>query len=77
MTYHSKMDKKGRIVIPSMLREKYMFEEVEIHEESGKLIIEGMEKITDPIAYLASIKIKTKKSPKEMKKEVQKLMESE
>ncbi len=72
--YHISLDKKGRIVIPSAIREKYGLEEVELREENGKIVLEPIQHIDDPIAYLASFSIKTKKSPKELKKEAQELM---
>lgn len=70
--YLSKVDKKGRIQLPLEVREAAgIYGQVLIEKEKGELHIKPLPNIADPVKFLSSLNIKTKKSPVEMKKEAE------
>ena len=69
-----KVDGKGRVHLPIELRKRMKIEDQLIaKEEKNTLVMKPIKKIEDPVAFLSSIKFKTKKSPKEMKREAEAL----
>lgn len=67
-----KVDKKGRIQLPMQVREQVgIYGQVLLEQDKVGLKIKPLPKIEDPIQYLASINIKTKKNPVEMKREAE------
>ena len=67
-----RVDRKGRVLVPKELREELEMESEVIAEKRGKtLVLKPVEKIGDPIKFLASFRIKSKKTPVEMKHEAQ------
>lgn len=72
------VDKKGRLHIPMDLRKKAgIKDQVIVEKEKNLLIVRPVSKIKDPVEFLASISIKTKKTPLEMKRESEKVFERE
>lgn len=70
-----KLDEKGRLHLPKDLREEMGLEgEVLAEKHRQSLEIKPSKKPKDPLQVLLSIRIKTDKSPAEMKKEAQKAM---
>ena len=68
----SEIDKKGRVHIPKYIRKNLELEnDIILEIEDDKLIIKPMNKIKDPVKFLSSINIKTKKYPAEMKREAE------
>ena len=68
------VDKKGRLHLPKYLRKSARIKnQVIVKIENHNLIIKAIEEIEDPIEFLSSIKIKTKKTPVEMKREAESL----
>ncbi len=66
------VDKKGRIHLPKKLREDLgISEHVVAEKESDMLILKPTKKISDPLTFLTSFQIKTKKTPVEMKREAE------
>ena len=66
------VDGKGRIHVPLFIRQTLGIEEQVIVEvEKGLLIVRPVKKIDDPVAFLSSCNIKTKKTPVEMKREAE------
>ncbi len=66
------VDGKGRIHLPKELREEIGIEDhVLVERERDLLILKPVKKIVDPIKFLSSISVKTKKSPVEMKRETE------
>ena len=64
------VDGKGRVHLPIEIRKQIGIEDkVMVEIENNMLVLKPVEKIEDPIAFLSSINIKTKKSPLEMKRE--------
>jgi len=67
------VDKKGRLHIPMELRkEAGIKDQVLVEREKDILILRSVKEIEDPIKFLSSISVKTKKSPVEMKREAEK-----
>ena len=68
------LDNKGRILLPKELREELELGNQVLLEKKGKeLIIKPLKKIEDPLEFLCSINIKTKKTPLEMKREAEEM----
>lgn len=66
------VDKKGRVHLPLEWRRRLKIKNyVVVEQEKQMLIIKPVEDIGDPISYLSSIHVKTKKSPLEMKREAE------
>ncbi|MBI2146938.1 division/cell wall cluster transcriptional repressor MraZ [Candidatus Woesearchaeota archaeon] len=66
------VDKKGRIHVPQELREEIgITDHVMIMPQNHELVIKALPKIDDPVKFLSSINIKTKKTPLEMKREAE------
>ncbi len=66
------VDGKGRIHVPLPIRQALGIEEqVVVEVEKGFLLIRPVKRIEDPVAFLASFNIKTKKTPVEMKREAE------
>ena len=67
-----KMDSKGRIVIPAELRKEMSISHAVIAKtDKGRILLKPLERIEDPLEYLSSIKIRTKKTPVQMKREAE------
>jgi len=72
------VDQKGRVHLPKEVRKLLKIEDHVIAEvEGNRLVIKPTEKIDDPLAFLSSINVKTKKSPVEMKREAEGVLEHE
>lgn len=72
-----KVDKKGRIQLPLMVREEAgMYGQVALHQEKSGFKIMPLPKLGDPLKFLTTINIKTKKNPVEMKREAEGVFES-
>ena len=72
------VDQKGRVHLPKEVRKLLKIEDHVIAEiEVNRLVIKPTEKIDDPLAFLSSINVKTKKSPVEMKREAEGVLEHE
>lgn len=68
------VDGKGRVHIPIEVRKEMgIHDQVLLEREKGLLILKPVKKIGDPIEFLSSISVKTKKTPVEMKKEAEKV----
>ncbi len=66
------VDKKGRIHVPIRLREELgIGDQVLAEKRENVLMLQPMRKISDPLKFLCSINIKTKKTPVEMKREAE------
>lgn len=66
------VDKKGRIHVPRELREEVgITDQIIMVQQDHELIIKPLSKIEDPLKFLLSINIKTKKTPLEMKREAE------
>ena len=66
------VDKKGRMHLPRELRENLgIADQVLVEKERGTLIVKPVKKIDDPVMFLSSLNVKTKKSPVEMKREAE------
>ena len=66
------VDGKGRIHLPLQLRKEIGIEnQVLVEREEDLLILKPIKKIEDPIKFLSSINIKTKKTPVEMKRDAE------
>lgn len=64
------VDAKGRINLPLEWRRKLKIKDhVVVEQEKQMLILKAVEDIGDPVSYLSSLRLKTKKSPLEMKRE--------
>ncbi len=71
-SYLLSFDQKGRLHIPLKVREEAgMYGQVLVEEKQHTLVIKPLPRIDDPLAYLASINIKTKKTPVQMKREAE------
>lgn len=66
------VDGKGRVHLPIELRKQMKIEDTVLVEvEKNLLILKPMQKIEDPISFLADINVKTHKTPVEMKREAE------
>ncbi len=66
------VDKKGRVQLPSDIRKNMKIEDSIIMEtERNTLVLKPLKKIEEPLAFLSSINVKTKKTPVEMKREAE------
>lgn len=66
------VDRKGRLHLPLSLREEMgMNDQVVAETEGDVLLLKPLKKIGDPIQFLLSLQIKTKKTPLEMKREAE------
>lgn len=66
------VDGKGRVHLPRELRKDMGIEDqVLVEREEELLILRPVKKIGDPIKFLSSISIKTKRTPVEMKREAE------
>ncbi len=64
------IDGKGRLHLPQALRKQMGIEnQVVVEEEQNVLVIKPIATIADPIGFLSSMHIKTRKTPVEMKRE--------
>jgi len=64
------VDGKGRVHLPKDVREEMDIQnQILLEKEKNLLILKPVKKIDDPLKFLASINVKTKKSPVEMKRE--------
>lgn len=71
-SFLSVLDQKGRLHIPLKVREEMgIYGQVLVEEKQNTLIIKPLLKIDNPLSYLASLNIKTKKTPCEMKREAE------
>ncbi len=69
------VDGKGRIQVPATLRNEIgIGREVLAERYEQGLLIRPLPTIVDPIAFLSSINLKTKKSPLELKKEADRML---
>ena len=69
------IDKKGRIHLPRELREEIgITDQIIMVPQDHELIIKPLPKIDDPVKFLSSINIKTKKTPLEMKREAEEVL---
>ena len=70
-----KVDEKGRVQIPKDVRDQLGIEgDVVAEQKEHSLELKPKKKIKDPLAFLASLNIKTDKTPLEMKREAQQAM---
>ena len=66
------IDEKGRILLSKEVREELnLGNQVILELKEKELIIKPLRKIEDPLEFLCSINIKTKKTPLEMKREAE------
>ena len=66
------VDGKGRMHIPLHLRKRLgIHDKVIVEIGSNAFTVKPMKKIDDPIAFLSSLRVKTKKTPVEMKREAE------
>lgn len=71
-SYLLSLDQKGRLHIPLKVREEVgMYDQVLVEEKQHTLVIKPLPKIDDPLIVLASINVKTKKTPVQMKREAE------
>jgi bifunctional DNA-binding transcriptional regulator/antitoxin component of YhaV-PrlF toxin-antitoxin module len=64
------IDGKGRLHLPQSLRKQVGIKnQVVVEEEQEMLVIKPIAAIADPIGFLSSLHIKTRKTPVEMKRE--------
>lgn len=67
------VDKKGRILVPAEMRKELkLAQQVVAEKEEGFLVLKPLKEIEDPVDFLFSIKLKTKKTPLELKREAEK-----
>lgn len=58
--------------VPQYLREEMgLGDQVVVHREKQALVVEPLAKIENPLGFLSSLHIKTKKTPLEMKRETE------
>ncbi len=70
--YLCKVDKKGRIQLPLEVREAVgVYGQVLVEKEKNSLHLKPLPKLDDPIQFLSSLNVKTKKTPVEMKREAE------
>ena len=66
------VDRKGRILVPkNVRRELVMGDQVLVEREKTWIILKPTKKIDDPIDFLSSLNVKTRKTPVEMKREAE------
>ena len=72
--YETRVTKKGQTTIPLELRQEVGIQEEEQviwYKEGHRLVVEPKKRFKDPLKVLGEIKLKTKKSSKELAQEIE------
>jgi len=73
--YVCKVDKKGRIQLPLVVREESgIYGEIVLEKIKNDLYLKPLGKMDRPLEFLSSINIKTKKSIIQMKREAEEVL---
>ncbi len=72
------VDKKGRVHIPLNVRSELgITGEVLVESKEDSLVLHSVRRIDDPLAFLSSFNLRTKKTPVEMKREAEQVFSHE